>query len=237
MSRRRKIDYEAVFQSVLDLFQGAPRVEEVTLDFEGAAWEAIRSCLPGIRLSGCVFHWTQAVWRKTQELGLQTPYMEDEATHTLIRRLLALPFLPATCIPEIFEKIQRKASTASLRDLFHYVAHFWIQSTLFPPESWSVFKSSVRTNNDVEGWHRRLNHRAQKSQLPLYLLIQLLHEEGRSVDVTAQLVKEQELRRYQKRAYANINGKLERRWEEFEMTRKPFQLLKACANCYEPNIL
>ena len=39
---------------------------------------------------------------------------------------------------------------------------------------------SIRTNNDIEGWHLGLNRRAAgKSQLPLYLLISLLYREAR----------------------------------------------------------
>ena len=35
---------------------------------------------------------------------------------------------------------------------------------------WSVFGCSVRSNNDVEGWHRRFNAKAQHGQLNLCLL-------------------------------------------------------------------
>ena len=37
----------------------------------------------------------QAVWRKTQNLGLRGSYFQDNATHKIIRRLMALPLLPA----------------------------------------------------------------------------------------------------------------------------------------------
>ena len=47
------------------------------------------------------------------------------------------------------------------------------------PAAWSVYMEPARTNNDLEGWHNGLNRRAKdKSQLPLYLLIQLLHKES-----------------------------------------------------------
>jgi hypothetical protein len=63
---------------------------------------------------------------------------------------------------------------------------------------WSVFMLSVRTNNDCEGWHRRLNVQARRSTLPFYTLVALLHEEARLVDLTAILVSEKRLKRYQK---------------------------------------
>lgn len=37
---------------------------KVTLDFESALWNVLQQLLPGVKLMGCVFHWTQALWRK-----------------------------------------------------------------------------------------------------------------------------------------------------------------------------
>ena len=39
--------------------------------------------------------------------------------------------------------------------LVNYVQATWIESLLWPANSWTAFKSSVRTNNDVDGWHNR----------------------------------------------------------------------------------
>jgi transposase-like protein len=41
-----------------------PDVRKITIDFETALWKALRCLLPNVKLQGCVFHWTQAVWRK-----------------------------------------------------------------------------------------------------------------------------------------------------------------------------
>ena len=59
---------------------------------------------------------------------------------------------------------------------------------------------SVRTNNDIDGWHLGLNRRASgKSQLPLYLLIRLLHCEARRTSLQIRLVSERKLRSIQKK--------------------------------------
>ena len=93
---------------------------------------------------------------------------------------MALPFLPEDQISRAFRKLKRKAATRPLQELAEYVENTWITSTTWPPASWSVYLQAVRTNNDVEGWHYGLNRRAQgKNQLPLYMLIMLLHEESR----------------------------------------------------------
>ena len=38
-----------------------------------------------------------------------------------------------------------------------YVESQWVSSTTFPPKSWSQYGLEIRTNNDVEGWHRGFN--------------------------------------------------------------------------------
>ena len=58
-----------------------------------------------------------------------------------------------------------------------------------------VKQSSIMTNNGIEGWHLGLNRRAAgKSQLPLYLLISLLHREAHLTSLQW-LVSERKLRR------------------------------------------
>ena len=59
------------------------------------SWKAALLEFPDVRRRGCTFHWTQAVWKKVQSLGLQPAYQTDPPTHSYIRKLLALPMLPA----------------------------------------------------------------------------------------------------------------------------------------------
>ena len=40
-------------------------------------------------MRGCAFHWSQAVWRKAQELGLQTAYSKEVSTNKFIGELLS----------------------------------------------------------------------------------------------------------------------------------------------------
>ena len=63
MSGKRKRDYRAVFRELLELLP-SPALRQVTLDFECAVWKVLRQLLPEVKLLGCVFHWTPALWRK-----------------------------------------------------------------------------------------------------------------------------------------------------------------------------
>ena len=71
MSGRKKNDYKKVLKRLLEILPSAPAVRQVTLDFERAVWAAlIRDVIPHARLHGCIFHWTQALWRKVSGKNL-----------------------------------------------------------------------------------------------------------------------------------------------------------------------
>ena len=94
----------------------------------------------------------------------QPAYTADRPTYTAIRHALALPFIPEESIPAILNRIRSDVRSDRLISLFNYIEETWLNGQ-FPPNSWCVYGRSVRTNNDVEGWHRRLNHRAQKGEV------------------------------------------------------------------------
>ena len=50
---------------------------------------------------------------------------------------------------------------------------------------------NIRTNNDIEGWHNRMNQRASsRCQLQFYLLVKLLHNEAMPVELQVELVSQ-----------------------------------------------
>ena len=48
----------------------------VSLDFECASRNAAAYTFPTTELQGCLFNYAKAIWRKTQECGLQTDYKD-----------------------------------------------------------------------------------------------------------------------------------------------------------------
>ncbi|KAJ8025972.1 hypothetical protein HOLleu_33686 [Holothuria leucospilota] len=151
---------------------------------------------------------------------------------------MALPFLPHEFIPEMFHYLKRLAESDAIKGVVNYIENTWINGP-WPPSAWSVFMQSVRTNNDVEGWHNRLNRHANgRCQLPFYLLIDLLHKEARLTSIQVRLLYDRKLRRIQKRKYRELQGRVFDIWEKFntnELTAK--QLLKACAYINGPAIV
>ena len=124
---------------------------------------------------------------------------------------------------------------APLVELVDYVSRTWISSVLWSPTAWSAYRLPIRTNNDVEGWHYRLNQKARKRHLNLYLLVRLLQNEAECVDLQVKLVSDGKLARRQKKKYVKLHAKLNDVWTEYEQgTKTAGQLLKSCAHMYGP---
>jgi len=173
---------------------------------------------------------------QVQELGLQEAYKNDRGTNEFLRKLTALPYLPADKIPRRFQRLKREASIRAVKKMVKYVDENWISSEFFPPTSWSVFKQAVRANNDLEGWHNTLNRRAKgKAQLPLYTLINLLHEEALLVNLQIRLVSDKLLKRHQRTTYKKMQKRLFALWKEYDDDEKNArELLEACAHLVKP---
>ena len=71
----------------------------------------------------------------------------------------------------------------------------------------------------MEGWHYRLNRKAVRGQLPLYLLVSLLWAEADFIDIQLRLISENQLRRYQRMSTKSTQGSLAQLWKDFENKR------------------
>ena len=145
MSGRKTQDYKDVLRAVVALLPSEPCVKRVVIDFERAMWKGFVSVMAEVELNGCAFYWSQAVWRKVQEYGLQQLCMKDTRTLMYIKILIALSFLPAQHIPAVFRNLAQDAGSEPLCRLVEFVRHTWLESTIWPPAAWSMFSTSVPT--------------------------------------------------------------------------------------------
>jgi len=100
----------------------------------------------------------------------------------LCKRLFALPFLQASDISAEFEHLLAGSLTRwkllSTNNEPFPVCRGHLDGQSCPLQTWSVFQRPVRPNYDLEGWHYRLNAKARKNSLPLYVLMELLYREA-----------------------------------------------------------
>ena len=235
MTRRRKEDYTAVMESIKNMLEES-RLQRFVLDFEDAMWRALDRVFPQVERKGCAFHFAQALWRHIQDEGLQHSYTKDEGTYKFLRKVMALCYIPAQHIAGIFQRLVRESPSETISKFLTYVDRTWIASTIWPPASWSVYHMSIRTNNDLEGWHNRLNSRG-RPQMNLYTLISLLFDESSLVPTQVRLVSDNKLRRCQRKSSRVMEARIHKLWSEYEDGEKSaIQLLRAASRLYGPRV-
>lgn len=166
----------------------------------------------------------------------QRAYNERGDVFSFVRQVLALPFLPPEHVEETFHHLDRKANNDQLDSLMDYVWRQWIRNPTFPIKNWSVFMLSVRTNNNLEGWHNRINSRVNRTgKIPFYLLLVELYSEAKNIPLIARLLSEGKMERINRKRYNKLNGKLFKAWEDYNnRVITTTQLLRACASLYGP---
>ncbi|KAH3861837.1 hypothetical protein DPMN_024788 [Dreissena polymorpha] len=88
---------------------------------------------------------------------------------------------------------------------------------MWTPEHWNVLRETVRTNNDVEGWHRRMNSRAGRSDLGLYVIVPFLRAEAQTVSLQVLLVSENLLTATLRKRYKDVHDRLLYAWDAYEL--------------------
>ena len=97
---------------------------------------------------------------------------------------------------------------------------------------------NIRTNNDIEGWHNRMNQRASsRHQLQFYLLVKLLHSEAILVELQVELVSQAKLTRIQRKRYRDMQSKIIRLRNRFDNDEiDSYRLLKKCSILAVPSV-
>ena len=97
-------------------------------------------------------------------------------------------------------------------------------------EEINVYMQPERTINGVEVWHNRLKVKAGRSNLQLYLLIDLLKQEAQNV-ITCQLVSQIRYYRIYKKCNGSVQKSLIDEWNRFcSSTIKIKELHNICSD-------
>ena len=108
------------------------------IDFEMSAIRAIQHHFPDSKIKGCLFHYSQCLWRKVQSLGLASEYNNYPEVKTWVRLAVSLAMVPENCIDDAFFHIQDIALNILHPDVvtaFHdYLTETWIDDmdSIFP---------------------------------------------------------------------------------------------------------
>ena len=120
-------------------------------------------------------------------------------------------------IGDEFGKLEQVAAAGGythVQEHLSYIRHNWVDGC-WRPATWSAFRQPVSTNNDVEGWHYRLNAKASHGRLNLYQLLQLLHDEARLVTLAVCLLSDCGTSRMQRKSYVQLHSRIFQLWNEY----------------------
>ncbi|XP_078320431.1 uncharacterized protein LOC144621357 [Crassostrea virginica] len=149
---------------------------------------------------------------------------------------MALPFLPPEHIEGTYHYLDQRVQTDELNEFMDYVWRQWFRHPSFRVRNWSVYMLSVRTNNDLEGWHNRLNSRMNsRGPVPFYLLLLEMYKEATNIPLQARLLTEGKMQRIHRKRATEMNGQLFQAWKQYnDGLITTSQLLRACAELHGP---
>ena len=175
MSRKTQALYTKVFDKIRNLVpQFAPTC--AMADFEEASVSAFQEVFGNVTVSGCWFHYAQALMKRVNKEGLKEAYTRDEDVGSVVHCLMSLPLLPPRAIPDALSDIQAQVSAdnpnaSRLQKLIAYVHRQWITKRSIGPARLSVRDNRSRTNNVLESFHAALRRRIKVSHPNLYAFL------------------------------------------------------------------
>ena len=159
LTNKTTATYTAVFSLIKESLPLPPRLIHFRSDYENATMNAMINVFPHVKLEGCLFHFSQANWRKIEELGLSRIYSETCNSMNLCGWCPALAFVPADNIHEAFEEL-KGILPEEADPLSAYFEKTWVgywqmdpssgnsplrpqrlvwKAPLFSPDVWSVY--------------------------------------------------------------------------------------------------
>ncbi|CAF3832306.1 unnamed protein product, partial [Rotaria sp. Silwood1] len=120
-------------------------------DFESGLASAAKSEFSTAKHSSCYFHFSQAVYRNIQQLGLGSMYNDDDNVKSFCRKLMTLPLLPEIVIEDAYDDVVGNFSPdirTVINDLLEYFQRQWFLKV--PTSQWCVHGLCIRTNNNAE---------------------------------------------------------------------------------------
>ena len=157
------------------------------------------------------------VCSQVKEVGLHTTYLRQPQVRSYIRELMSLPHLLAAHIVPAFQQLKERApgNNTKLTELLSYFVDTWVNSTSRPPTSWTIFQRVARTNNDVGGWHNRLNSQCPHDCPNLYILLSILQKEAVLVPLQVKLVSQKKVYRRQRKENRSREQRLRELWSQY----------------------
>ncbi|CAK9298860.1 unnamed protein product [Gordionus sp. m RMFG-2023] len=127
-----------------------------------------------VMYEGCFSHYSQALWRRCQSLGLVSLYLNHSNVHKVVRRMTTLPFCKEEDVSRVRQNCYIMASeNPMLMGFMEYIDTTWLGlNAIFPHGIWTRYKvDGPSTNNQLEGFHHALKRKTAHAHPNVYILI------------------------------------------------------------------
>jgi hypothetical protein len=142
--------------------------KNIVIDFEIAAFKALKGIFPDSRIYFCNFHLGQSIYRQLQKRGLAKLYGGNSEFRRYIQVLLALAYEKPVNVHTIFKLWEKQFNVKfSNNETSAYIQYFdntYIgtrQNSIFNVENWSTYERILQniptTTNVAEAWNKGIN--------------------------------------------------------------------------------
>ncbi|CAF1122404.1 unnamed protein product [Brachionus calyciflorus] len=144
-------------------------------DFEHAILNAFKKAFPEADSKGCYFHFIQSLWKNIKDKHLAKDYKANDENKKWFDKVKSLAFLPPQYVSTGFNLLTSTAPESlkinpNFSIYVNYVYKTWIHG-----EIWNHFyNNGPRTNNHVEGFHRKIDIELISDHPNLYVFIEYL---------------------------------------------------------------
>ena len=192
MKKKTKEAYVVLFSTIRDSLPFGDGPEYISTDYELAAMQAVRTVFPNVIQAGCLFHFSQSLFRVLQKSGLQAAYNEEDGSlRSDFHRSIALAFVPEEDVLDAFDTLVEVADER-LGPVLQHMHEVYVHGSRvgrklkaprFPPGTWNCHERTIaglpRTTNSCEAWHSRLAKLLRKWHPNMYqFLEELMLEEA-----------------------------------------------------------
>ncbi|XP_063622596.1 uncharacterized protein LOC134794743 [Cydia splendana] len=175
LPNKQQETYEKMFKSFQQNIPGF-QPDELKVDFEKAAINAFRKLYPLAKITGCYFHFSQALYNNAEKFNI----LSRREGCTYVAKCAALAHLPAVKIHEGWIEISSDMpQMPGIKNFNEYMSSQWVQIEMI--HIVSCFKQRHRTNNVTESWHKKINNIIRKNS-NILLVLSELKDEAQAVD-------------------------------------------------------
>ncbi|CAF1106351.1 unnamed protein product [Rotaria magnacalcarata] len=239
-SRQDQVTYEKILNHIISIGYSQLNTrfspQSLTCDFELGSINPAAKCFPNISITACFFHYSQALWRKVQDLKLNSlisksktnnnSWSEEQrkAAYIWFSGAIGLALIPPSHVESVWTNVMDEyiPETPLAQDFNDYMAENYVcqQSSRYSIELWNVFtniqQKLPRTNNAAEGY----NHCMSTVFPPhphIYEFIRCLKDEHEYQHHKAEEAQVHKKKR--KNIYEKIDAKLLQLIHQFENRR------------------